>query len=281
MASALSSSPWRVIKTKDHRKRAVAEALILTHHQTTHTPRKAPDARPIKVVCISDTHNEQPIIPPGDILIHAGDLTENGAFQEVQDGLTWLSSLPHKHKIFVAGNHDVLLDDGFLEKYPARRYGSSQSKQDLDWGSVTYLEDSATRLEFDAEDGRGARSITIFGSPWTPQYGIPALQYRSDPDYWETKMASLDRTPDVVVTHGPPRLHLDRRDSFTALGVRTWRNNCAAFGRDSACLATSMLRMGAKTWCWMLHRACMRASWSVGQVGQDCCGLPRWLHGVE
>jgi hypothetical protein len=31
-------------------------------------------------------------------LIHAGDLTRLGSLEEVQDGLTWLAALPHRHK---------------------------------------------------------------------------------------------------------------------------------------------------------------------------------------
>ncbi|KAL6239895.1 hypothetical protein BDW75DRAFT_226928 [Aspergillus navahoensis] len=34
--------------------------------------------------CISDTHNATPSLPPGDILIHAGDLTAHGTFDELQ-----------------------------------------------------------------------------------------------------------------------------------------------------------------------------------------------------
>ncbi|CAK7213198.1 hypothetical protein SEUCBS140593_001765 [Sporothrix eucalyptigena] len=98
---------------------------------------------PVRVVCIADTHNKQPELPPGDVLIHAGDLTERGSFGEVQAGLAWLAAQPHKHKILVAGNHDVLLDEAFLDKYPERRYGQTdrEEKEDLVWGGVTYLED--------------------------------------------------------------------------------------------------------------------------------------------
>ncbi|KAI2785758.1 hypothetical protein POX_h09517 [Penicillium oxalicum] len=37
----------------------------------------------IEIICISDTHNAQPPIPTGDILIHAGDLTQSGTFAEL------------------------------------------------------------------------------------------------------------------------------------------------------------------------------------------------------
>lgn len=171
-------------------------------------------------MCIADTHNKQPELPPGDILIHAGDLTENGSFEEVQAGLRWLSSQPHRYKIFVAGNHDVLLDEEFLTKYPERRYGQRETKEDLDCGGVIYLENSTVRLDFpdrESEDEPArCRSVRIYGSPLTPQYGVSAFQYHpNSPDIWEDKLGPLKEV-DVLVTHGPPKWHLDQRDFHRA-----------------------------------------------------------------
>ena len=64
----------------------------------------------IRVVCISDTHNSTPPVPNGNVLIHAGDLTENSAPSELQAHIVWLSSLPHTHKVVIAGNYDTYLD---------------------------------------------------------------------------------------------------------------------------------------------------------------------------
>lgn len=210
------------IKLHGQRKRRIAEKLLRCYGVRPATPDTA---KSIRVVCISDTHNQRPQIPPGDILIHAGDLTENGSFDELQTELRWLSSQPHRYKIFVAGNHDVLLDQDFLTKFPERRYGQSETKADLDWGSVIYLQDSSITLNFDTGDQdigqqhseAKSRRVTIYGSPFTPQYGHSAFQYRpDDSDTWSKKFASLKSAPDIVVTHGPPKLHLDARDFHRA-----------------------------------------------------------------
>ncbi|KAG6368798.1 hypothetical protein INS49_003012 [Diaporthe citri] len=219
--------PLTSIRLRGQRKRRLAEALL---KRLPSTPFAPTSSFPIKVVCISDTHNKQPILPAGDLLIHAGDLTENGSFAEVQAGLTWLSSQPHKYKILVAGNHDVLLDDKFLERYPDRRYGQAKTKADLSWGSVVYLEDSSVTLDFPLCELRkggnldpsgvsagetGTRTLTVFGSPWTPQYGVSAFQYRPDNhSHWAERLGSL--TPDILVSHSPPKLHLDLRDFHRA-----------------------------------------------------------------
>lgn len=219
--------PLTNIRLRGQRKRHLAEALL---SQLPPAHFASDSSFPIRVVCISDTHNKQPVLPPGDLLIHAGDLTENGSFAEVQAGLTWLSSQPHKYKILVAGNHDVLLDDKFLERYPDRRYGQTKTKADLNWGGIIYLEDSSVTLTFPLCELRqgsnrgsgnvpagetGVRSLTVFGSPWTPQYGISAFQYRPDNhSHWTERLGPL--TPDILVSHGPPKLHLDSRDFHRA-----------------------------------------------------------------
>lgn len=44
---------------------------------------EAPRLRRTRLVCISDTHNCTPKLPKGDVLIHAGDLTNQGSYSEV------------------------------------------------------------------------------------------------------------------------------------------------------------------------------------------------------
>jgi len=106
------------------------------------------------------------------VLIHAGDLTENGSFDEVQAELDWLSSQPHRYKTLVARNHEVLLDDAVLSRYPERRYGQSETRHDLDWGSATYLGNSDVVLDFPGLE----RRLKVYGSPTTPRYGVSAFQ---------------------------------------------------------------------------------------------------------
>ncbi|KAK4177087.1 Metallo-dependent phosphatase-like protein [Triangularia setosa] len=217
--------PTITIKTRGRRKRDLATHLLNIHSSgasPSSTTTQIVDARPVQIVCVSDTHNHRPLLPPGDILIHAGDLTENGSFDEVQAGLHWLSSQPHPHKILIAGNHDVLLDEMFLAKYPERRYGeTTRTKADLKWGSVTYLEDSTITItisdrvndESENTSQAGERKLAIYGSPYTPVYMPSAFQYSPSPDFWSnSKLGTLLPQDDlIVVTHGPPKFYLDRR----------------------------------------------------------------------
>ncbi|CAK3826794.1 related to phosphoesterase [Lecanosticta acicola] len=183
---------------------------------------------PIRVVCISDTHNSQPDLPPGDLLLHAGDLTEWGSFAEIQAQLSWLSAQPHTHKLIIAGNHDVLFDSAFLEsekeRFPVK---DGQTRADLDFGSVTYLQDEAKALQFPAL----GRSCTIYGSPWTPKYVKSAFQYSREDDIWSEK---IPNDVDIVLTHGPPHGHLDgsRRSGchYLAKAITERRPSLVVFG---------------------------------------------------
>lgn len=161
-----------------------------------------PSSLPVSVVCISDTHNTQPEIPDGDLLLHAGDLTKYGSFEELQAQLTWLNSLPHQHKVVIAGNHDRLLDPDYVARFPDRICeGEGTSRADLNWGDITYLDGSSARLCF-----RNGRSLTVFGSPLTPAYGTFAFQYPDIRSVWPNM---IPQDSDILLTHGPPKGHLD------------------------------------------------------------------------
>jgi predicted phosphodiesterase len=66
------------------------------------------------VVCISDTHQRHRDLTDrlksshsGDILIHAGDITNFGrGLKPFEDFDQWLSELPFKDKLIIGGNHD-------------------------------------------------------------------------------------------------------------------------------------------------------------------------------
>lgn len=201
----------RIVKLPRHRLRSVASTLKALHRLPCPPPLPA---HLLTVVCISDTHCTHPLIPPGDLLLHAGDLSKWGTFSEIQAQLTWLSEQPHKYKVVIAGNHDLLLDPEFKAIYPQRWEQAAQAASDdkhinyidypaaqLDWRDVIYLHNSCITLLFPWD-----RSLTIYGSPLTPQYGLSAFQHHPAVDVWTEK---VPLHTDIILTHGPPRGHLD------------------------------------------------------------------------
>ena len=137
----------------------------------------------------------------GDILVHAGDLSQFGTFAEIQAQLSWLASQPHPHKIAIAGNHDLLLDATSVAAHPDRELDRpGKARSDLEWGDVRYLEHEAIDIMV------GDRSVRIFGSPWTPRCGSWAFQYEGANAPWE---GSVPEGTDVVTVQSPPKGHLD------------------------------------------------------------------------
>ncbi|MDD3160964.1 MAG: metallophosphatase domain-containing protein [Bacteroidales bacterium] len=68
----------------------------------------------MKILQISDTHNKHrqlTNLPAADVIVHCGDITENGTEEEALDFLNWFMELSYPHKIFVTGNHDLCLRD--------------------------------------------------------------------------------------------------------------------------------------------------------------------------
>ncbi|KAJ4157204.1 hypothetical protein NW754_008847, partial [Fusarium falciforme] len=135
-------------------------------------------ANPVSIVCISDTHNAHFDLPPGDVLIHAGDLTQSGSLKELQETISWLSSQPHPHKIVIAGNHDILLDQAcdLSEK-------DAEERAKLDWGSCTYLENEMITITC-----ANGRRLRIYGSPLSPRHGNWAFQYPRPEDIWSSHL---------------------------------------------------------------------------------------------
>jgi predicted phosphodiesterase len=181
--------------------------LFLAHYLYNHRPPitpQPPTSPPIKIVCLSDTHNAQPRVPTGTVLIHAGDLTINGTLAELQAQLDWINSLPHEHKVVVAGNHDLLLDPGYYAQYPKHVLADPSTYQaelnELRWGSITYLRNASTTLHIHGQ------SLRIYGAPQTPKYGNSAFQYTPASDVWAN---TVPDTTDILITHGPAKGHVD------------------------------------------------------------------------
>ncbi|MFZ0278053.1 MAG: metallophosphoesterase [Candidatus Sulfotelmatobacter sp.] len=64
----------------------------------------------MRLVLISDTHDWHPTVPDGDVLIHSGDFACGDDLISLRRDIAWLKSLPHRIKILVKGNHDLILN---------------------------------------------------------------------------------------------------------------------------------------------------------------------------
>lgn len=157
-------SAWEPLTLLDHILLSPLTFLAMTLHRILLRLRGQPFYPPrnksaITVVCISDTHDQTVTIPAGDVLIHAGDLTNAGTAADIQKQLDWLKAQPHSVKIVVAGNHDSWFDER------SRAPEDKRSGATVNLDGLVYLESSATVQEIKG------RSITIFGVPDIPAIG--------------------------------------------------------------------------------------------------------------
>lgn len=137
----------------------------------------------MKICFISDTHglHKRLEVPAADILIHAGDFSGKGEEWQVKSFINWFTGLPHRYKIFIAGNHDFLAEE------------DPECFQALLNDQIIYLENSFVDVE----------GIRIWGSPITPWFYDWAFNRRRGKEirkYWE----AIPSNTDIVVTHGPP-----------------------------------------------------------------------------
>lgn len=76
------------------------------HTETARTYIHSPDLPPhpgpewTRFVCISDTHSRTHyILPPGDVLLHAGDLSSWGYPEQLKKTLDWVERLDYPMKM--------------------------------------------------------------------------------------------------------------------------------------------------------------------------------------
>lgn len=146
----------------------------------------------MRIVCISDTHSlhEEVEVPDGDLLIHAGDFCNRGTQGETKRFIKWLGQLPHRHKVFIAGNHDWP-----LYKHP--RYARMWVKHGV------YLQDSSVIVE----------GLRIYGSPWQSHFDNWAFHLPRG-NRLKSIWNDIPDNTDILVTHTPPLGILDGPQAY-------------------------------------------------------------------
>lgn len=137
------------------------------------------------ITFISDTHglHDELKLTQGEVLIHAGDITEYGTEEEVVDFLKWFSLQPFRYKIFIAGNHDFFLEDCPVTK-----------RNKLIPAGVIYLQNSSVIIE----------GYKIWGSPVTPYFLGMVFNARPGKEIGKA-WNKIPGDTNILITHGPPK----------------------------------------------------------------------------
>ena len=146
-----------------------------------------------RIVVISDTHSKHSslVLPDGDILVHCGDFCGRGQYQDALRFIGWFQSQPHKHKIFIAGNHDLVFEQG-------SHYDINLLTNILLNTDTHYLNDSGVTI----------CGLNFWGSPVQPRF----FNWAFNRDRGEDIKKHWDKIPegtDFLITHGPPYGILD------------------------------------------------------------------------
>jgi Icc-related predicted phosphoesterase len=140
----------------------------------------------MKITFISDTHTKHiyftKYLKGGEVIICCGDVTSTGSISELMHFIDWFKTLPYKHKILIAGNHDFV-----FERKPLA------AKEIIINTDIIYLEDAEVTIG----------GIKFYGSPVTPFFFNWAFNRNRGPEikkHWN----KIPEDTDVLITHGPP-----------------------------------------------------------------------------
>lgn len=136
------------------------------------------------VDCVADLHGSYPELQGGDLLIVAGDVTGFDRPHEWQRFGFWLNAQKYKHKVWIAGNHDGLIQ---LNREYAREFVSG----------AHYLQDDGIEIE----------GLKLWGSPWTPPFC--KWHFMLPPEKIKEKWDLIPDDTDILITHGPALGTLD------------------------------------------------------------------------
>lgn len=150
--------------------------------------------------CISDLHGHYPQLDGGDLLIVAGDLTAKDTYQEYIFFKNWMNEQDYKKKIFIAGNHDNLLQKTDIAEEVLYEFD--------------YLCDSGTEFE----------GLKIWGSPWTSTFkgmNPHCMAFTCETEEGlADKFGSIPNGVDILITHSPPKGILDTTVDGKSVGSR-------------------------------------------------------------
>jgi Icc-related predicted phosphoesterase len=161
----------------------------------------------MRIVCISDTHSLHKLmkheLPKGDVLIHAGDISNKGGEIDVTNFIYWFQNIQgFDTKIFISGNHDHCFEKINLPHHKGdyNWLNNLMGPENLAQSDVYYLEDNfmiIERPEF-------SRPLKFYGTPWQPEFYNWAFNLpRMGQELYE-KWNNIPTDTDVLITHGPP-----------------------------------------------------------------------------
>ena len=148
----------------------------------------------MKIAVTSDLHGSLPKIDPCDILLICGDLvplyyqtnmiaSENWFWT---DFFPWCRDSPAKNVVFIAGNHDFILERCYNKMYEAFNNWRKHN--------IYYLNNSSIEIE----------GIKIFGTPYCKIFGHWAFMREND--RLQKYYSEIPENLDILISHDAQKL---------------------------------------------------------------------------
>jgi len=149
----------------------------------------------MKIAVLSDLHGKFIPVEEAELMLICGDIFPLNIQTNINKGIEWLENdfmswiedQPINHVIFIAGNHDFILEYSFVR---------SQMKFS---NHVEYLHHHSTIYT-----ARNNNEYHIFGTPYCKQFGNWAFMRNNDE--LKTKYNEIPENLDILLTHDAPYL---------------------------------------------------------------------------
>lgn len=177
-------------------------------------------SKKVRFVCISDTHNKAPgegyTLPKGDVLIHAGDITNQGSLKELYKAASWLEKADFAIKIVIAGNHDFSLDEDYDVNNTKRDKLVECRELMRSIPGVTYLQHSSAQITIPEKEV----SFKVFGSPYSTRHHSRFMGFQHNKADAAARWSSIPLDSDIVITHTPSASVCDASQHWVEGGCR-------------------------------------------------------------
>jgi hypothetical protein len=198
--------------------------------------------RSVRFLIISDTHDAAlpSNLPDCDVLLHCGDITEDGSPESISKAIKELGKIKAELKLVIAGNHDISLDKEYyvseggsvadVEK--AQAIISPAASSEASTSGITFLAEGTHTFTLSS-----GGTFILYASPFTPAFGASGFQYPTNEDRYNptdtsplwahnvgTEASIVPNNVDIVMTHGPPKYILDSTSDGQSVGCEHLRH---------------------------------------------------------
>jgi len=160
----------------------------------------------LEIISYTQGKHEFLTLKGADVLIHCGDFSHGGQ-EEIMDFLEWLSAQEHEHKILIAGNHDIWLEEmsqqeGIKEDFREFIYRTYQ---------VIYLDDDSVTIG----------NLNFYGLPYSVTFYDWAFM-ESEEELFK-RYQNIPNDTQVLLTHTPVKNILDKTSKGEHAGSEALR----------------------------------------------------------